>query len=199
MRELYLQALWLPNVLINWSTIKSMHWYPLAEVNCKNCSPLGWWWLTYKSWLSFLKIITLPSGCAILLSLGLCSCSVWHSSPQADSSYFWLSFLMMGQNCSNLAEHSTLFPVKLRETLPGFSPLCSGGDPARCLILLQSAQLHWLMELACSKFFRTSHSEKLVGFRASQNHCEFGNGFQQHLRVKLSAFDTPLTTGVPPS
>lgn len=46
----------------------------------------------------------------------------------------------------------TLFPVKLRETLPGFSPLCSGGDPARCLILTQSAQLHWLTEQLAQNF-----------------------------------------------
>lgn len=50
MCELYLQALQLPNVPINWTTIKSTHQYPVAEVevNCKNCSPLGWWWLTQK-------------------------------------------------------------------------------------------------------------------------------------------------------
>lgn len=50
MCELYLQALQLPNVLIKWTTIKSIHWYLVAEVevNCKNCSPLGWWWLTQK-------------------------------------------------------------------------------------------------------------------------------------------------------
>lgn len=50
MCELYLQALQLSNVLINWTTIKSIHWYLLAEVevNCKYCSPLGWWWLTQK-------------------------------------------------------------------------------------------------------------------------------------------------------
>lgn len=154
MCEPYLQALQLSDVLINWTTIKSIHWYLLVEVevNGKNCSPLGRWWLTYKSWLPFLNITTLPSGCAILLSLGLYSSSVWDSSPWAASSHFWSSFLMLGQDCSKLPEHSTLFPEKWRETLPGFSPLCSGGDPARCLIHKQSAQLHWLTEKVAQKF-----------------------------------------------
>lgn len=110
------------NVLINWTTIKSIHWYLVAEVevNCKNCSPLGWWWLTQK-------LVILPRDCHSafracnspffrreqLFCLGFQR--VW-----ADSLYFWLSFLRMGQSCSKLPEHSSL--VKTREALPGFSP-----------------------------------------------------------------------------
>lgn len=171
-------------------------YWPKWRWTTKIVPPLGWWWPTYKSQVSFLKIITLPSGCAVLLSLGLCS-SVWDSSPRADCSYFWSSLLMMGQNCSKLAEHPILFPVKLKETLPGFSPLRSGGDPARCLLLMQSAQLHWLMEQARSKFCGRIHPGKSVGFRASRDHCEFQNGFKQQLGVKLSVCDISVVTGVP--
>lgn len=81
-------------------------------------------------------------------------------------------------------------PSEAEWNLARISPFCSGGDPDRCLLLMQSAQLHWLTEQAPSKFCRRIPTEKLVGFRASQNHCEFGNGFKQQLEVKLPAWDT---------
>lgn len=56
--------------------------------------------------------------------------------------------------------------------------LCSGGDPTRCLTFMQSAQLHWLTERACSKFCRSIHPEESVGFRASPCHWGFGNRFK---------------------
>lgn len=85
----------------------------------------------------------------------------------------------------------TLFPGEDKASFARIQPSCSGGDPARCLILMQSAQLHWLG--ASSP--KTAHPGKPVRLRALQSHCEFGNRFRQQLRAKLSACDMCTTTG----
>lgn len=50
---------------------------------------------------------------------------------------------------------------------------------------------------ARSKFCGRTHPGKSMGFRASQHHCEFGNGFKRQLGVKLSACDARVMTGAP--
>lgn len=196
MCELYLQALQLSNVLINWTTIKSIHWYLLAEVevNCRYCSPLGWWWLTQK-------LIIPPKD--------------YHSAFRVCNSPFFrtVKLFCLGFHCMSRFPLFLTIPfndgTELQQTPWAFNTLPHWRRGKLCqdsalLLWRRSSQVshpHAICSAPLTQgagsleFCRRTHPGKSVGFRVLQNHCEFGNRFKQQLGAKFSACDRFVMTG----